>query len=181
MVQYTKISGQVLITWTKIPLVESLIQEGITQIYYNVYRGNSFSGIFYKQNTIPLIINQYIDNALNKNPNIIYWYKISAIYKKNDKWIEGFASRPVQYKINNLNKWFNKMNERNMWILKNDGLVFQLYQRKYEGERCSCFDSLRGVAGNSRCPICWGTSFIGKDSAYIYLITRKIVNILICN
>lgn len=64
------------------------------------------------------------------------------------------------------------MNERNMWILKNDGLVFQLYQRKYEGERCSCFDPLRGVAGNSRCPICWGTSFIGGYNPSIEIFVR---------
>ena len=44
--------------------------------------------------------------------NITYWYKISTLYKQNNMWIEGIPSRPIQYKINNLNKWFNKMNIR---------------------------------------------------------------------
>lgn len=163
--RYTKISGQVIITWTP-------IQGADHQVYYNIYRGTAFTGIFYKQNNVPLIMNQYIDNFLSRNPNIVYWYKVSSIYKANDQWIEGQSSRPIQYKINNLNKWFQKMNERNFFILQNDGLNFQLFQRKYSGERCTCYDEIRGSAGASTCPICCGTGFKAPFSPPVELYVR---------
>lgn len=152
-IAYTRVTGQCILTWNKITNTNK-------QVFYNIYRGISYSGIFYKQNTQPIFLNRYVDNSLSKNPNISYWYKISSLYKENDIWIEGVPSRPFQYKVNNLNKWFNKMNERNFWILKNDGLLFDLYQRKYEGEKCHCYDYLRGQAGLSTCSTCYGTGFL---------------------
>ena len=147
-IAYTRVTGQCILTWTK-------LQNTDKQVFHNIYRGISYSGIFYKQNVQPIFLNRYVDNTLSKNPNITYWYKISSLYKENDMWIEGIPSRPIQYKVNNLNKWFNKMNERNFWILKNDGQLFDLYQRKYEGQRCHCYDPLRGQAGNSTCSTCY--------------------------
>lgn len=164
-IMYTRVTGQCIVTWDKIVGTEY-------DVYYNIYRGISYNGIFYKQNIQPVFQNKYVDNTLNKNPNVCYWYKISSLYKIDDQWIEGVPSRPVQYKIDNLNKWFNKMNERNFWILKNTGINCTYYQRKYEGERCTCYDPLRGMAGSSTCNLCWGTGIKGGYSPPIELYLR---------
>ena len=150
VIMYTRVTGQCIVTWNKLTGADN-------DVYYNVYRGISYNGIFYKQNITPLFQNKYVDNTLNKNPNVNYWYKISSLYKINNQWIEGIPSRPIQYKVNNLNKWFNKINERNFWILRMDGQLCTFYQRNYEGEKCECYDPLRGQAGYSSCPKCYGT------------------------
>lgn len=164
-IMYTRNTGQCIITWNKLFGAEH-------DAFYNIYRSNSYNGIYYKQNVQPVFQNKYVDNTLSRNPNIVYWYKISSLYKINNSWIEGVPSRPIQYKMNNLNKWFNKINERNFWILKNDGILCSFYQRKYEGERCTCYDQLRGQAGSSTCNLCWGTGIKGGYNAPVELYLR---------
>ena len=163
---YTKAQGQCLITWNNLAGTDE-------KVFYNIYRGISHNGIFYKQNLQPIAINKFIDYNLGKHPNITYWYKVSSCYYLNGQLIEGKPSSPVQYSINNMNRWFNKMNERNMWILKMDGLLFDLYTRKYEGERCpDCYSETRGRAGQNSCTTCFGTGFVGGYSPQVQLYVR---------
>ena len=166
-IQYTKMSGQCVVTWDKLLGADH-------PVFYNIYRAISSNGIFYKKNTSPIPITKFIDTGLGNNPNITYWYKVSSTYKVNNIWIEGKSSNPVQYEMNKtIPFWFNKINERNMWILKNDGIIMDFYSRKYEGEFCTeCYDSLRGRAGNGACPVCYGTGFVGGYSPECQLLVR---------
>lgn len=167
-IEYTKQQHQCVITWNKLLNVQQ-------QVCYNVYRGASNNGIFYKINKVPITTNRFIDNSRNNNPNIIYWYKVSSCYKDNDVWFEGIPSEPVQYHYNSTPLfWFNKINERNMWLLKNTGMIFDFYSRKYEGEHCSCYDDNRGRAGQGNCSICYGTGFVGGYSPQCQLLVRLI-------
>ena len=166
-IDYTKIHGQCIITWDRLHIDDRF------DITYNVYRGTAHNGIFYKLTNVPIKKNRFIDYNLGKNPNITYWYKISSIYNNQGEFIEGKPSAPVQYAVNNMNRWFNKINERNMWILKMDGMLFDLYTRKYEGEVCpDCYSRSRGRAGQASCTTCFGTGFVGGYSPQCQIYVR---------
>ena len=93
--------------------------------------------MFVKLNTQELSTNIFEDKNINVNPNIRYYYKISTIAYFNDGTrTESKFSEPTSYKIETDNKWFKKINERNMWILKNDAVLMDLYVRKIDGEQC---------------------------------------------
>lgn len=164
----SKIQGQAIITWNK-------LQGADHPVFYNVYRGTSFNGIFYKLNKTPINNNKYLDYTRGVNPNVVYWYKVSSLYEDNDLWIEGIPSEAIQYKYTNAQLfWFNKINERNMWMLKNDGMYFDFYSRKYEGEKCKCYDETRGRASQGNCDICYGTGFVGGYSPQCQLLVRLV-------
>ena len=165
-IAYTKVAGQSIITWSALSAKNYIVS-------YNVYRGTSSNGIFYKLNKQPISNNSYIDYALGRNPNTTYWYKLSTLYKTDNGFVEGMLSKPVQYHVTTVDKWFNKINERNMWILKNTGQLFDLYTRKYEGETCTnCYDKARGRAGMDSCTTCFGTGFVGGYEPEVQLYLR---------
>lgn len=167
-IEFPKIQGQCMITWNK-------LQGADHPVFYNVYRGISFNGIFHKLNKLPLNGNKYLDYTRGNNPNIIYWYKVSSLYQDNGQWVEGPLSESVQYQRNSPNLfWFNKINERNMWMLKNDGMYFDFYSRKYEGKHCRCYDETRGRASQGDCPICYGTGFVGGYEPQCQLLVRLV-------
>ena len=60
-IAYTRVTGQCILTWDKILNTDK-------EVFYNIYRGISYSGIFYKQNIQPIFLNRYVDNTLSKNP-----------------------------------------------------------------------------------------------------------------
>lgn len=170
-ISYTKKQGSCIITWS--PVIKPN-DENILEIGYNVYRSTSINGIYYKQNQKPLISNAFEDSNRGINPNTVYWYKVSTIYIDQEcKFIEGETSPPVTYKVNNTNRWFNKMNERNMWILKNDGQLFDLYTIKTEGKKCACYSENHGNASNSNCQSCFGTGFEGGYEPMVQIYVRQ--------
>lgn len=155
------------ITWDKVEYKDY-------QIGYNVYRSTIANGIFYKLNNEPILTNRYEDKTIIYNMNTTYWYKISTVYLSDNVWIESELSNAQIYRVDNTNKWFHKMNERNMWILKMDGELFDLYKRKIEGTHCDCWDDIRGSAANPNCDKCYGTGFIGGyDPIYQIYIREK--------
>lgn len=165
-IAYTKVAGQSIITWSELSIKDYAVS-------YNIYRGTSANGIFYKLNKQPISNNSYIDYTLGRNPNITYWYKLSTLYKTDNGFVEGMLSKAVQYHVTTVDKWFNKINERNMWILKNTGQLFDLYTRKYEGEHCPvCYDSARGRAGLDSCETCFGTGYVGGYEPEVQLYLR---------
>jgi hypothetical protein len=123
---------------------------------------------------MPLKTNRYEDYTINKNPNVANWYKVSSVYEDSEgNLIEGQSSAPSTFRIRNTDKWFFKINERNYWILQNTGMWFDLYTRKYSGEKCpKCYDSIRGRAGSSTCDICFGTGFVGGYEPAFQLLVR---------
>lgn len=167
-IEHPKVQGHCIITWNKLIGAEH-------PVFYNVYRGISFNGTFYRLNKTPINNNKFLDDSRGVNPNVTYWYKVSSLYQDNDIWIEGIPSAAVQYKYTTANLfWFNKINERNMWMLKMDGMYFDFYSRKYEGEHCTCYDEARGRAGQGSCPICYGTGFVGGYSPQCQLLVRLV-------
>lgn len=174
--------GQLLITWDRVRNPdEALINSGasdfslIKEVKYNIYRANSMGGIYYKLNTHPLSSPRYEDKNVNRNPNVQYFYKVSTVVILADKItkVEGSLSNPVMFNIPTTNKWFKKMNERNMWILKNTGILMDLYRRKIEGEKCRvCWDDIR-EQGDPDCLNCFGTKFEGGYEPMTQIYVRE--------
>lgn len=168
--------NSLIITWDHVKNPDEDIRNGeIVGVKYNIYRGTAISGIFYKLNEEPLSENKFEDKRISLNPNTQYFYKVSTVAIFNDGIeSEGPLSPPVIFAIPTTNKWFKKMNERNMWILKNTGVLMDLYVRKTEGPRCSkCYDEIRGQAGDSNCTNCFGTGFEGGYEPMCQLYVRQ--------
>ncbi len=171
IISYTKKQSTCLVTWN--PIIKPQ-DDNLLEIGYNVYRSTSVNGIFYKLNDRVLVSNAFEDSTRGNHPNTSYWYKISSVYiDTNAEFFEGEVSPPVTYKVNNTNRWFGKMNERNMWILKNTGMLFDLYTFKTEGERCECYSEQHGNASNSNCQICFGTGIKGGYEPRVQLYVRQ--------
>lgn len=147
----------------------------IIEVKYNVYRGTSVGGIFYKINNEPIGESRFEDKNISLHPNTQYFYKISTIAVFSDTtFSEGQLCPPTIFSIPTTNKWFKKMNERNMWILKNTGVLMDLYRRKTEGPRCNdCYDEIRGQAGDSKCTNCFNTGFEGGYEPMFQLYVRQ--------
>lgn len=171
-VSFPKIQGHAIVTWNPVKQPED---KHILAVAYNVYRGTSVKGIFYKQNPKPLISNAFEDSTRGNHPNTMYWYKVSTMYITDEgEWVEGPISTPVTYKVNNTNRWFNKINERNMWILKNTGQLFDLYTIKTTGPKCpKCYSEEHGRAANPDCLCCFGTGFEGGYEPVYQLYVRQ--------
>ena len=171
IVNYPRTIKKIVVSWNKIISNDSSIE----CIRYNIYRGQSINGLFVKLNTQELSTNIFEDKNINVNPNIRYYYKISTIAYFNDGTrTESKFSEPTSYKIETDNKWFKKINERNMWILKNDAVLMDLYVRKIDGEQCpNCYDEYRGQSSNSNCPICYGTGIVGGYEPCVQLYIRQ--------
>lgn len=169
--------NRIVVTWNSVnnPDLTSNIMNPIVNIGYNVYRGTSNNGLFIKINDILINSNRYEDRTIKTNPNTFYWYKVSTVAFFLDGSVsESKLSNPVVYQVKNENKWFTKMNERNMWILKNDAVLMDLYIRKTDGEKCSrCWDDVRGQSANPNCPICFGTTFVGGYEPVFQIYVRQ--------
>ena len=162
MLSYPRDNSYIIVTWNETHA------DG-----YNVYKGTGPHGIFYLMNDTPLSTNRFEDREVSRNPNIQNWYKVSAVYKAEDGYRESELSDAVCYQVHNTDKWFNKINERNFWILQNMGVLCDLYTRKYDGERCpDCYDPVRGRAGNSTCTTCFGTGYVGGYNPQYQLYVR---------
>lgn len=175
-ISYPRDNRHIVITWNEVKNPDkNLLSKEIKKVYYNIYKGFTQNGIFYKLNNQPLTTNRYEDYSVSKNPQIQNWYKVSTVYQTEEEYIEGKLSLPTCFQVHNTDRWFLKMNERSLWILKNTGMLFDLYTRKLDGERCPrCFDDIRGRAGTSDCPVCYGTGYVGGyDPAYQLYIRLK--------
>lgn len=65
--------------------------------------------------------------------------------------------------------FFERLVQRHELLIQSTGETMCLLRRKWTGELCPCFDKLRGRA-KSRCPICFGTDFVG---GYVPFINPK--------
>ena len=176
-ISYPRDNTHIIITWNEVRNPDKYMSvKTVNKVYYNVYKGLSRNGIFYKLNNAPIATNRFEDYDMARNPNIQNWYKVSAVYEdENGQQIEGALSEPQCFEVRNTDKWFYKINERNLWILKNTGMLFDLYTRKYDGEHCPrCYDEIRGRAGTLDCDICYGTGYVGGyDPAYQLYVRLK--------
>lgn len=167
---------QAIVTWNNVSIPNNQIEnDEIVKIGYNVYKGTSINGIYYKLNKEPIYTNRYEDNSISLNPNSRYWYKVSTVSVFSDGVSsESLLSEPIMYQVKNENKWFSKVNERNMWILKNTGVLMDLYVRKSDGEKCpDCWDDIRGQSENTSCKTCFGTGIVGGYEPMFQLYVRQ--------
>lgn len=169
---------KMIITWNRVfnpDINNNDILNPIISVNYNVYRSTSINGLYIKINKVLIDSNRYEDTSIGINPNTLYWYKVSTVATFFDGTTsESKLSEPVTYKVRNDNKWFNKMNERNMWILKNTGVLMDLYTRKTTGEKCpDCWDEIRGQSINPKCEKCFGTTFVGGYEPAVQLYVRQ--------
>lgn len=176
-----KNAGHLLIVWDRVinpdeDTVSSTPTQVpyVTAVKYNVYRSTSIGGIFYKLNDSPLDQPRFNDANVNRNPNTQYFYKVSTVAVLNDGTTsEGETSPPVMFQTPTMNKWFVKINERNMWILKNTGVLMDFYKRKTEGQRCpKCWNDLRGQ-GDPDCTVCFGVGFVGGYEPMFQIYVRQ--------
>ena len=175
---YPKDINRLVVTWDKVknPDYDKFdINNPIINIYYNVFRSQSINGIYVRVNKYLIDTNRFEDKELSIHSNTRYWYKVSTVCEFFDgSFVESKLSQPVTYEVKNENKWFNKMNERNMWILKNDAVLMDLYIRKTEGEHCpNCWNDIRGQSANNNCKTCFGTGFIGGYEPVFQLYVRQ--------
>ena len=175
---YPKDIKRLVVTWDKVinPDYDKFdINNPIVNIYYNVFRSQSINGIYVRVNKYLINTNRFEDKELSIHPNTRYWYKVSTVCEFFDgSFVESKLSQPVTYEVKNENKWFTKMNERNMWILKNDAVLMDLYIRKTEGEHCpKCWNDIRGQSANNNCKVCFGTGFIGGYEPVFQLYVRQ--------
>lgn len=178
ILSYPKDIKRLVVTWDKVlnPDYDKFdINNPIVNIYYNVFRSQSINGIYVRVNKYLINTNRFEDKELSIHPNTRYWYKVSTVCEFFDgSFVESKLSQPVTYEVKNENKWFNKMNERNMWILKNDAVLMDLYIRKTEGEHCpKCWNDIRGQSANNNCKVCFGTGFIGGYEPVFQLYVRQ--------
>lgn len=176
IISYPRDNTHIIVTWDEARNPDkNVLNKDIKHICYNVYKGLTQNGIFYKMNNKPLETNRFEDYDVSRNPNVANWYKVSTVYESEGVYIEGELSHPTCFQVHNTDRWFFKMNERSLWILKNTGMLFDLYTRKYDGERCPrCFNEIRGRAGSQDCDICYGTGFVsGYDPAYQLYVRLK--------
>lgn len=168
--------NSLIVTWDRVKNPDENIVDGdIVGVGYNVYRGTSMSGIFYKVNANLVVNSKFEDTKISLNVNTQYFYKVAtvAIYRDNSQ-NEGPISAPAIFMVPTTNKWFKKMNERNMWILKNTGVLMELYTRKTEGPRCEhCYDEYRGQSEDPNCIHCFGTTFDGGYEPMFSLYVRQ--------
>jgi len=173
IISYPKHIGNSLITWD---VMDNAGLNEVVSISYNIYRGLSVGSIFYKLNKEKIENNHFEDQTIGKHPNIQYWYKVSTSYlHTNGQIVEGIISNPVTYQVLNTNRWFQKMNDRDLWILKNDAELYDLYTFKNEGKQCpKCYDPIRGSKITSNCDVCFGTGTeFGYEPTFQLYIRRK--------
>src|SRR5574344_64974 len=176
IISYPRDNTHIIVTWDEARNPDkNVLNKEIKKVCYNIYKGLTQNGIFYKLNNNPLPTNRFEDYDISRNPNVANWYKVSTVYETDGDLVEGALSKPACFQVHNTDRWFFKMNERNLWILKNTGMLFDLYTRKYDGEICpQCYDPIRGRAGTQDCDVCYGTGFVGGyDPAYQLYIRLK--------
>lgn len=62
--------------------------------------------------------------------------------------------------------WYNQHIQRLEMMIQSTGEPAVLLRRKFTGEVCVCYDGNRGQ-GRNRCPLCYGTGFIGGYIRYV--------------
>lgn len=60
--------------------------------------------------------------------------------------------------------YFLSIREKDKWILNMSGERVLLYKRRYEGQRCPQFDSVRDTNAQHNDKICYGTGWIAPDA-----------------
>jgi len=62
--------------------------------------------------------------------------------------------------------WYSRLIQRHEMLLRVTGESVDVLRRKWTGERCPDHDNIRGQT-RSRCPVCYGTNFVGGYVKYI--------------
>jgi hypothetical protein len=69
-----------------------------------------------------------------------------------------------QFGPNSLEWYFLSIREKDKWLLNQSGERILLYKRRYEGQRCPLWDSVRGTSAQHSDKVCYGTGWIAPDA-----------------
>jgi hypothetical protein len=69
-----------------------------------------------------------------------------------------------QFGPNSLEWYFLSIRNKNQWILNMSGERILLYKRRYEGQRCPLFDTIRHTSAQHEDKVCYGTGWIAQDA-----------------
>lgn len=94
------------------------------------------------------------------NPEVQYHYKIKVINIKTGESSFSDEVALVTAREDEYTFYFDYIYETYLdTVIDNENGI--LLKRKRTGEKCECFDDVRGARNTDRCPICYGTGYKG--------------------
>jgi len=153
-VYHLKHDNQIAVKWRRNP------EDNI--LGYNVFGAATPNGPWIKKNKALITSLQFIDECTNANFNVGHYYIVQAV---NASMIQSDPSLPKRMSVelnreSHLVEVVKEIKRRNHMLVEWRGEEVDLYQRRYEGDRCPC-TSPENPDGKTGCPICYGTSYIG--------------------
>ncbi|MBU2483210.1 MAG: hypothetical protein KJ760_19170 [Proteobacteria bacterium] len=142
---------------------------------YNVYRDQAAAGLFEdKLNSELLGVDFFRDTTALTRHAVEYYYTVTAVNFDGEESDKQFpvifdlrAKRPMGY-------WLQAIIRRHNLLLNFDAERCDILIRRKVGERCSCYDSVKGQS-QQRCELCYGTSYLGGYIA-IYDVLFRILS-----
>ena len=110
-------------------------------------------------------------NTVRTNLDKKIWYRVTTVSRDSNS-PTGFRETPMDFAepqtfrtVERLDYIWREAMRRNNWILEQGGERVKVFIKKTSGEQCFCGRDPRTIEYNqqpdSRCEICFGTSFIG--------------------
>ena len=99
-------------------------------------------------------------NVSIQNPEVGYHYKIKITNTETGESCFSDTASLVTAREDEYTFFFDYIyNEYLDVVINNEEGI--LLKRKRTGQRCQCFDDVRGARNSDRCPICYGTGYVG--------------------
>jgi hypothetical protein len=70
-----------------------------------------------------------------------------------------------QFGPDSLEWYFLSIREKDKWILNMSGERMLLYKRRYSGQRCPLFDTVRHTSAQHEDKVCYGTGWIAENAS----------------
>lgn len=134
-------------------------REDLSDYQFDLLRSNCESDDFYVvySNIQDFECNDYAVNLLN--PESRYLYKIRATHIPTEFSIE---SNDFSYPEVDPDRYAFYLSEiYSMYLEAIGNQKMYLLKRKRTGDRCECYDDVRGARLSDKCPICFGTGYAG--------------------
>ena len=129
---------------------------------YNIYYSRTPNGPWIRLNGALVNALEYVHKCVSSNSNVNHYYVVQAV---NSYRVEGELSLPNRLQVelernNHLSFATREIKRRAEMIAQWRGEEVDLYQVKYDGERCPCVN-LAKMEAKKGCHICYGTSYVG--------------------
>lgn len=157
------------LTWSHIPLWARISG-------YNVYRADTYSidvGDYHKLNEWPLTALYYRDDGLRLWTGQKVSYRVTAVEQGTGEESSLEKASITMYKPEaqgwdgRQSYFLKEIIRRAFLVVEADGEDCTLCLRKRFGEKCPCFNPLRGSTALPDCPDCYGTGIRGGYNKYV--------------